>query len=289
MQFIFDAFTNWIKSFLIGCITNNLSGMFDDVNSRVGDIATQVGQTPQGWNADIFAMVKSLSQNVIVPVAGMILTFVVCYELIAMVIDRNNLHDLDTWIFFRWIFKTVIAVFLVTHTFNIVTGVFDLAQHVVNGSAGIISGSTKIDLSAITGDLKTKLNAMDVPALFGLWIQSLLIGFSIKIMSVCIFLIIYGRMLEIYLLTSIGPIPFATFANREWGEMGKNYLKSLFALGFQGFLIMVCVAIYAVLVKTISTTGDIQGAIWSCAGYTVLLCFALFKTGSLSKSIFTAH
>jgi len=219
----------------------------------------------------------------------MILTFVVCYELISMIVDKNNMHDIDTWIFFKWIFKTVIAIFLVTHTFDIVMGVFDMAQHVVQGSAGVIGGNTSINISSVTGDLQTKLKAMEVPALFGLWIQSLLIGFSIKILSLCIFLVIYGRMLEIYLLTSIGPIPFATFANREWGEMGKNYLKSLFALGFQGFLIMVCVAIYAVLVKTISTTGDIQGAIWSCAGYTVLLCFALFKTGSLSKSIFTAH
>jgi len=196
---------------------------------------------------------------------------------------------MDTWMFFKWIFKTFIAIYLVTHTFDITIAVFDMAQHVVQASAGVISGSTNIDISSVTGNLQTQLNGMDVPALFGLWIQSLLIGFSIKILSVCIFLIIYGRMLEIYLLCSIGPIPFATMTNREWGDIGKNYLKSLFALGFQGFLIMVCVAIYAVLVQTISTTGDIQAAIWSCAGYTVLLCFALFKTGSLSKSIFNAH
>lgn len=289
MQFIFDAFTNWIKTFLIGSITNSLNGMFSDVNSRVGSIADQVGQTPQGWNADIFSMVRNLSQTVIIPIAGMILTFVVCYELISMIVERNNLHDLDTWIFFKWIFKTVIAIFLVTHTFDIVMGVFDLAQHVVNSSAGIIGGSTNIDISSVTDDLENKLKAMELPALFGLWIQSFFIGLSIKIMSACIFLIVYGRMLEIYLLVSIGPIPFSTFANREWGEIGKNYLKSLFALGFQGFLIMVCVAIYAVLVKTISVAGDIQSAIWTCAGYTLLLCFALFKTGSLSKSIFTAH
>lgn len=289
MQFIFDALTNWIKDFLIGSITNNLNGMFADVNSRVGGIADQVGQTPQGWNPDIFSMVKNLSQTVIVPIAGMILTFVVCYELISMIVERNNMHDIEIAVFFQWIAKTVIAIFLVTHTFDITLAVFDLAQHVVDSSAGVVGGNTNIDISAITGDLQNKLKAMELPALFGLWIQSLLIGLSIKVMSLCIFLVIYGRMLEIYLLVSIGPIPFSTFANREWGEIGKNYLKSLFALGFQGFLIMVCVAIYAVLVKTISVTGDIQSAIWTCAGYTVLLCFALFKTGSLSKSIFTAR
>ena len=289
MSFILNSFNDWIKNFLIGCITNILTGMFSDVNSRVGDIANQVGQTPQGWNADIFSMVQNLSQNVIIPIAGMILTFVVCYELISMVTERNNLHDIDTWMFFRWFFKTFIAIYLVTHTFDITIAVFGLAQHVVQGSAGIINGSTSIDISSVTGNLQTQLNGMDVPSLFVLWMESLLISLSIKILSICIFLIIYGRMLEIYLLCSIGPIPFATLTNREWGDIGKNYLKSLFALGFQGFLIMVCVAIYAVLIQTISTSGDLQAAIWSCAGYTVLLCFALFKTGSLAKSIFNAH
>ena len=289
MSFILNSFNDWIKNFLIGCITNILTGMFSDVNSRVGDIANQVGQTPQGWNADIFSMVQNLSQSVIIPIAGMILTFVVCYELISMVTERNNLHDIDGWMFFKWIFKTFIAIYLVTHTFDITIAVFGLAQHGVQGSAVIISGSTSIDISSATGNLQTQLNGMDVPSLFVLWMESLLISLSIKILSICIFLIIYGRMLEIYLLCSIGPIPFATLTNREWGDIGKNYLISLFALGFQGFLIMVCVAIYAVLIQTISTSGDLQAAIWSCAGYTVLLCFALFKTGSLAKSIFNAH
>lgn len=289
MSFILNSFNDWIKNFLIGCITNILTGMFSDVNSRVGDIANQVGQTPQGWNADIFSMVQNLSQSVIIPIAGMILTFVVCYELISMVTERNNLHDIDGWMFFKWIFKTFIAIYLVTHTFDITIAVFGLAQHVVQDSAGIISGSTSIDILSVTGNLQTQLNGMDVPSLFVLWMESLFISLSIKILSICIFLIIYGRMLEIYLLCSIGPIPFATLTNREWGDIGKNYLKSLFALGFQGFLIMVCVAIYAVLIQTISTSGDLQAAIWSCAGYTVLLCFALFKTGSLAKSIFNAH
>lgn len=289
MSFILDGFTQWIKTFLIGCITQNLTGMFKDVNSKVGDIANQVGQTPDGWNVNIFSMVKNLSQTVIIPIAGMILTFVVCYELISMIVEKNNMHEMDTWMFFKWIFKTFIAIYLVTHTFDITMGVFDMAQQVVKGSASVISGSTSVDITSVTGNLQAKLTAMEVPALFGLWFESLLVSLSMKILSLCIFLVIYGRMLEIYLLCSIGPIPFATMTNHEWGEIGKNYLKSLFALGFQGFLIMVCVAIYAVLVQTISTTSDIQAAIWSCAGYTVLLCFALFKTGSLSKSIFNAH
>jgi hypothetical protein len=289
MSFILNSFNDWIKNFLIGCITQILTGMFDSVNSSVGSIASEVGQTPQGWNANIFSMVQNLSQTVIIPIAGIILTFVVCYELISMIMEKNNMHEMDTWMFFKWIFKTFIAIYLVTHTFDITVAVFGLAQHVVQGSAGIISGSTNIDISSVTNNLQAQLNGMDVPSLFVLWMESLLISLSIQILSICIFLIIYGRMLEIYLLCSIGPIPFATMTNREWGDIGKNYLKSLFALGFQGFLIMVCVAIYAVLVQTISTTGDLQAAIWSCAGYTVLLCFALFKTGSLSKSIFNAH
>ena len=112
---------------------------------------------------------------------------------------------------------------------------------------------------------------------------------TMNALSICIMLVIYGRMIEVYLTTSVGPIPLATMTNRDWSHTGQNYLKSLFALAFQAFLIMVCVGIYSVLVQSIATDGNISGAIWACMGYTVLLCFALFKTGSLSKSLFGAH
>ena len=225
----------------------------------------------------------------IIPIAGMILTFVCCYELIQLIIEKNNLHDVDTWIFFKWVFKTAVAVYLVTNTFTIIMAIFDVAQHVVQSSAGVISGNANIDISSVTADLETTLQAMEIPELFGLVVESLLIGLTMKALSLCIFIITYGRMLEIYVVTSLGPIPMATLANRDWGQMGQNYLKSLLALGFQGFLIMVCVGIYAVLVQTISTGQDIHAAIWGCAGYTLLLCFALFKTGGVAKSVFGAH
>jgi len=234
-------------------------------------------------------MIKNLSTNVIIPIAGIILTFVMCYELIQIVIEKNNLHDVDTWIFFKWIFKTFIAVWLVTNTWNIVMGVFDLSQWVVNQSAGIISTSTNIDTATVIGDMQTQLKAMELGPLLGLWFQSMIVGITMNILSICIFLVIYGRMIEIYLVTSVGPIPFATMANREWGSIGQNYLKSLIALGFQAFLIMVCVGIYAVLIQNIATGADISSSIWSVMGYSVLLCFTLFKTGSLSKSLFGAH
>ena len=289
MQSIFDQINQWIKDLLIGFITGNLSGMFDEVNTKVGDIANQVGETPSGWNGGVFSMIQNISETVIIPIAGMILTFVLTYELIQMIIDRNNLHDVDTWIFFKWIFKTFVAVFIVTHTFDLVVAVFDVAQHIVQGSAGVIGGNANIDISSVTANLETALQAMEIPELLGLCVESLLIGLTMKAMSLCIFIIVYGRMLEIYLMCSVGPVPFATLANREWGQIGTNYLKSLFALGFQDFLIMCCVGIYAVLVQTISTGTDIHAAIWGCAGYTLLLCFALFKTGTLAKSIFNAH
>ncbi|MCQ4762655.1 Uncharacterised protein [uncultured Oscillibacter sp.] len=289
MQSIFDQINQWVKDLLIGFITGNLSGMFDEVNTKVGDIANQVGETPSGWNGGVFSMIQNISETVIIPIAGMILTFVLTYELIQMIIDRNNLHDVDTWIFFKWIFKTFVAVFIVTHTFDLVVAVFDVAQHIVQGSAGVIGGNANIDISSVTANLETTLQAMEIPELLGLCVESLLIGLTMKAMSLCIFIIVYGRMLEIYLMCSVGPVPFATLANREWGQIGTNYLKSLFALGFQGFLIMCCVGIYAVLVQTISTGADIHAAIWGCAGYTLLLCFALFKTGTLAKSIFNAH
>ncbi len=289
MQSIIDNITEWLKGILIDGIMGNLSGMFDTVNQQVGSVAVEVGKTPLQWNSGVFTMIRDISETVIIPIAGLILAFVMCYELIQMVIDRNNLHEIDTWMFFKWIFKTFVAVLIVTNTFNIVMGIFDVAQHVVNQSAGVIISETNIDLASVLPDLETRLQAMELGPLFGLWFQSIFIGVTMSALTICVFIVIYGRMLEIYLMTSLGPIPLATMANKEWGAMGQNYLKSLLALGFQAFLIMVCVGIYAVLVKTIATDTDISAAIWTCMGYTVLLCFALFKTGSLSKSIFNAH
>ena len=289
MQSILDKLAEWLKELLISGILGNLSGMFDTVNTKVGEIAGEVGMTPSAWNGGVFNLIRSLSETVIIPIAGIILTFVMCYELIQLVIEKNNLHDVDTWIFFKWIFKTFVAVFLVTNTWNIVMAIFDVAQNVVSQSGGIISGSTSIDLSTAIPDMEAQLEAMDLGPLLGLWFQSMVVGLTMNILSICIFLVVYGRMIEIYLVTSVGPIPFATMSNREWSSVGQNYLKTLIALGFQAFLIMICVGIYAVLIQEISTADNISAAIWGCMGYTVLLCFTLFKTGSMAKGIFSAH
>lgn len=289
MQSILDKLAEWLKELLISGILGNLSGMFDTVNTKVGEIAGEVGMTPSAWNGGVFNLIRSLSETVIIPIAGIILTFVMCYELIQLVIEKNNLHDVDTWIFFKWIFKTFVAVFLVTNTWNIVMAIFDVAQNVVSQSGGIISGSTSIDLSTAIPDMEAQLEAMDLGPLLGLWFQSMVVGLTMNILSICIFLVVYGRMIEIYLVTSVRPIPFATMSNREWSSVGQNYLKSLIALGFQAFLIMICVGIYAVLIQEISTADNISAAIWGCMGYTVLLCFTLFKTGSMAKGIFSAH
>ena len=289
MQSILDKLAEWLKELLISGILGNLSGMFDTVNTKVGEIAGEVGMTPSALNGGVFNLIRSLSETVIIPIAGIILTFVMCYELIQLVIEKNNLHDVDTWIFFKWIFKTFVAVFLVTNTWNIVMAIFDVAQNVVSQSGGIISGSTSIDLSTAIPDMEAQLEAMDLGPLLGLWFQSMVVGLTMNILSICIFLVVYGRMIEIYLVTSVGPIPFATMSNREWSSVGQNYLKSLIALGFQAFLIMICVGIYAVLIQEISTADNISAAIWGCMGYTVLLCFTLFKTGSMAKGIFSAH
>ena len=279
----------WFKEVLIDGIISNLSGTFDTVNAKVGEIAGEVGMTPSGWNGGIFNMIRSLSETVIVPIAGIILTFVMCYELIQLIVEKNNLHDFDTWIFWKWIFKTFCAVLIVTNTWNIVMAVFDMAQSVVNQSAGVIISDAGIDISGVVGDLETTLADWSIGALLGLWFQSIFVGLCAHILTIAIILVIYGRMIEIYLVTSIGPIPFATMANREWGQTGQNYLRSLLALGFQAFLIMVCVGIYAVLVQNIAVGDNITTAIWECLGYTVLLCYTLFKTGSLAKSLFGAH
>lgn len=289
MQSIIDSITQWLTELLIGGITENLSGMFDNVNQKVGEIAGEVGMTPSVWNGGVFSMIRNLSETVIIPIAGIILTFVMCYELIQMVIEKNNMHDFETFMFFKWIFKTFVAVIIITNTFNIIMGVFDLSQHVVSGAADVIISDTNIDISSAIVDMEARLQEMELGPLLGLWLQSMFVGFTMHALTICIFVVIYGRMVEIYLMTSMAPIPFSTMVNREWGSMGQNYLKSLFALGFQAFLIMVCVGIYAVLVQSIATDADIMGAIWTCVGYTVLLCFTLFKTGSLAKSIFNSH
>lgn len=289
MNFIWDKITEWLKDLLVSGIVNNLSGLFDSINTRVADVASTVGKTPQAWNGSIFNMIRSLSENVVVPIAGIILTFVMCLELIQLLIDRNNMHDFDTFIFVKWIIKTFAAVLIVTNTWNIVMGVFDVAQHVVSQAAGVIIGETALDVASLLGDMEASLMEMDVGPLFGLWFQSSLMGIIAWVLSICIFIIVYGRMIEIYMVTSVAPIPMATMVNREWGQMGQNYLRSLFALGFQAFLIMVCVGIYAVLVQNISVGSDVSAALWTCIGYTVLLCFTLFKSSSVAKSVFNAH
>ena len=270
-------------------IMGNLSGLFSTVNTKVGEIASDVGATPQAWNGGIFNMLHTLSDTVIVPIAAAILAIIMCYELIDMIVEKNNMHDLDTSMFFRWIFKSAFAILIVTNTWNIVMGVFDATQAVVNQSAGVIIGETSIDFDTLIPDLEAQLEAMDIGPLLGLWFQTLVVGLTMNILSICIFLVTYGRMIEIYAVTALGPIPLATLGNAEWRGVGQNYLKSLLALGFQAFLIMVVVGIYAVLIQQIGQAADISGAIWGCMGYTVLLCFCLFKTGSISKAVFTAH
>ena len=288
MDAILQQIADWLKGMLVDGIMNNLSGMFDAVNQQVGDVASQVGRTPASFSPGVFSMVRNISESVIVPIAGMILTFIACYELIQLIIDHNNLANFETWIFFKWVFKTFVAVMLITNTFNITMAVFDVAQHVVNASAGIISGGTAVDASTLDS-IRDTLEAMELGPLLGLFLQSFVVQLCSMILSVVIFVIVYGRMVEIYLMTSLAPIPFATFGNREQSQIGQNYLRSLFALGFQGFLIMICIGIYAVLVQTVSFSDDIIASIWGVMGYTVLLCFSLFKTGSLARSVLSAH
>lgn len=289
MNFLWDKVTEWLKELLIGSIMSNLTGLFDNVNRQVAGIADNVGATPQAWNGGVFGMIRNLSDNVILPIAGVILALVATLELIQMIVDRNNMHDMDTFMLAKWVFKTACAVVIVTNTWNIVMAVFDVAQSVVSRASGLVIADTDIRIDSVIVGLEAKLAEMELGALFGLWVQSMFVGFTMWALAICIFIITYGRMIEIYLVTSVAPIPMATMANREWGQMGQNYLRSLFALGFQAFLIIICVAIYAILVRGIAVESDVSTAIWTCMGYTVLLCFTLFKTSSVSKSIFNAH
>lgn len=284
-----DRITEVIKEILIGFIKSGLLNLFTSLNDRIGTISGEVGQTPQQWNAGIFNMIQSLSETVIVPIAGMIITFVLCYELITMITEKNNMHELETFMIFKWVFKAYVAIYLVTNTFNFTMAVFDLAQNVVASAGGVIAGNTAIDASSTMQQIVDSLEGMEIGELFMLSSEILLLSLAVKLMSVAITVILYGRMIEIYLYTSVAPIPFATMTNREWGNIGNNYIKGLFALGFQGFFMMVCVGIYSALIATMRVSGDVHTSLFSIAAYTVVLAFTLFKTGSISKSIFNAH
>ena len=288
MDSILQSIEDWFRGLLVSGIMDNLSNTFESVNNQVGQIATEVGQTPANFSPAVYNMIRTLSENVIMPMAGLILTFIACYELIQLVISHNNLANFETWIFWKWIFKTFVAVTLITNTMNITMAVFDVAQHVVTQAGGIIAGSTAIDDSTLA-TVQSTLEAMDIGPLLSIYLQTIIVRFLIYILSALIFVIVYARMIEIYLMVSLAPIPFSTFGNREQSMIGQNYLRSLFALGFQGFLIMVCVGIYAVLIQSVAFSTDIIGSLWGVLGYTILLAFTLFKTGAVAKSILHAH
>lgn len=285
MNRVIDAIVEWLTEVLVNGIMSNLSNLFDSVNYQVGQIATEVGMTPSSFSPAIFNMIKNLSENVIMPIAGILFTFIACYELIQLVISHNNLANFETWIFFKWVFKTFVAVTLITHTMDITMAVFDLTQYVISQSGGLISGSTAIDAGTLDS-IRSTLETTDLGTLLGIFLQSFIVQFLILIISAIIFVIVYARMISIYLMVSLAPIPFATFGNKEQSVIGQNYLKSLFAVGFQGFLIMVCVGIYAVLVQSVAFTSDIMGSLWGIVGYTILLAFTLLKTETVAKSIF---
>ena len=288
MDSVLNAIADWLKGILTAAIMSNLSGLFDTVNEQVGEIATQVGTSPSRFEPRVFSMIEALSNQAILPIAGVFLTFVACYELVQMVTEHNNMAQFEPALIMKWVFKTAISVWLISNTFDIVMGVFDLTQEVVASSSGIIAGNTRVNDAGLAM-LESSMMSMEVGQLFGLFLQSFFIGITMRILGIVIFVIVYGRMVEIYMAVSLAPIPFSTFGNHEQSHMGQNYLRSLFALGFQGFLILVCVAIYAVLIQNISISGDAVSSIWSIVGYTVLLCFTLFKTSSVARSVLNAH
>ena len=287
---ITEKIAEFIKEILRGWIEANLTGMFTDLNEKVGTIADEVGRTPQTWNGSIFNMVRGLSETVMIPIAGMVISAVLCYELVSMVMEKNNMHEFDTGLFFRYLFKAALAAWLHGNCFDMTMAVFDVGSHAVSSAGQYITGTTSLDVeTALKTMFENSIDLMGIGELLGLGMETMFLSFAMKIMSVLITVILYGRIIEIYLYILASPIPFATWTNREWGTIGSNYFKSLFALAFQGFFIMVCVGIYAVLVSGVSVAGNIHSAFWSVAAYTVVLCFSLFKTGSLSRSIFNAH
>lgn len=290
MEAILDKITELIKGILEGWIMTNLEGMFTDVNEKVGTIAGEVAQTPSSWNSTVFDLIEQLTDTVIIPIAGLIISYVLIYELISMVVDKNNMHEFDSGMFFRYLMKACVAVMLLSKTSDIAMAIFDVGSYMVNQASLVITGATTLDVGSTIQTLFTsQLSTMSIGELVSLGMESMVVSFCMKIMSVLITVVLAGRMIEIYLYVSVAPVPFATMTNKEWGSIGNNYLKGLIALAFQGFFIMVCVAIYSALVASVAVSDNLHSALWQVASYTVILCFSLFKTGSISKSILNAH
>ena len=288
MDTVFQQIEEWLKNMMVPAVMDKISTIFNSINSEVGNIASEVGTTPNDFSPGIFNMIRNISDTVIMPVAGIILTFIACYELIQLVISYNNLANFETWFIWKWIFKTAIAVELITHTFDFTMSVFDVAQHIIVNAGGVIQGDTSVSADALS-QMLSKVEAMSIFGIFGLYLQINIVDILMWILSKLVFVIIYCRMIEIYMYVSLAPIPFATFGNKEQSMIGQNYMRSLFALGFQGFLIMICVGIYAMLVQGLAFSSDIIASIWGMVGYTLLLAFSIFKTGGIARSILQAH
>lgn len=284
---IFDKIAEFFKDLVIGGIQANLESMFLDINDKVSSVAVDVGQTPMGWNGEVFSFIKGINDNVVIPIAGLIITAVLCIELIQMVMQRNNMHDTDTFEFFKYIFKMAVSVYLVSHAFEFSMAVFDVAQNLVNGAAGVINTSAVVTADEIVAMVDT-LKDLGLGELIVILIETSLVKLAIQAISLVITLVVYGRMFEIYAYCSVSAIPFATMGNKEWGQIGNNYIKGLFALGLQGLFLLVCLGIYAVLIKTISIT-NIHSSIFMVLGYSLLLGLMMLKSGTLAKSIMNAH
>ena len=280
---IFDKIEEFFKELLLGGIQANLESMFIDINDKVGAVATDIGKTPMGWNSEVFNFIKSINDSVIIPIAGLIITAVLCIELINMVMQKNNMHDTDTFEFFKYMIKMWIAVWLVSHAFTFSMAVFDVAQHLVNQAAGVINTSATVSGDQIV-QMVEGLKDKGLGELVMILFETSLVKVAIQVMSVVIMLVVYGRMFEIYVYCSVSAIPFATMGNKEWGQIGTNYIKGLFAIGLQGL----CLGIYAVLVKTIKIT-DIHASTFMILGYALLLGLMMLKSGTLAKSVLNAH
>lgn len=284
---LFGKIEEFFKDIIIDVIKDNLSAMLIDINEKVGTVAGEVGKTPSSWNSEVFTFIKSINTNVVLPIAAIILTAILCMELIQVVMNKNSMHDIDTFDFFKYIIKMWIAVWLVSHAFEFSMAVFDVAQEMVGKAAGVVGNSANItsgNFDAMVDALKTK----ELGTLIGIALETGLVKFSLTALSVLITVILYGRMIEIYIYCSIAAIPFSTMGNKEWGSIGTNYIKSLFALGLQGLFILIFFGIYAVLVKTVNFT-DMHTSILQVLAYGLILGIMMMKSGSIAKAILNSH
>lgn len=310
---IFDSFIEAIEEFFTNVLAGASSSAIDSAlnlfknglnsDSIVGDALTTTPNAYEG--GDIFLIIDNICDNIVAPIGGMILVIILLYELISVVIGGNNFREFDTSIFFKWIFKCLCGVILISHTSDIIIGVFSMGSGITKDALELAVTGDVIteEIATIAGDIQTMLTTQcegEWGILVTFLLFSLIMWIAVVASLVIVMLVIISRMIEAFMYISIAPIPMSTFMNKEWGTIGNNWLRNLLAIAFQGVFIVVAIALFQTMF-TVTLQGmlevdltdgasiDLYFNMILCIVWAIALCFTVFRSSSVSKSVFNAH